>query len=255
MTIILIGFMGVGKTTIGKALARTLNTDFIDLDEAVSIKAHLDISKIFEQQGELAFRKLEHECLVDSLKHQDVVISTGGGIIENLANLTLLTATDAKIIWLTSSINENIHRLLQDTNQRPLIHNSTLPEFWALWQERQPKYSALADLTLDTDQKTPSKVIDEIQQHLQQPTPFDEQRSRIDTVDHRVLSQLVNRLAVVEEVGQIKRDQAIPVIQESRMAAMRQQLRLDFSNQLPNELIDNYVSLITGIAIKQEQEL
>ena len=255
MNIILIGFMGTGKTTIGKQLATSLSMPFIDLDEEITKQMHADIPSIFAQYGEKRFRDLEHQCLTESLTRQDTIISTGGGIVENDANIDLLTMTNAKIIWLTSSLNETLQRLLNDIKDRPLITNATLPEFWQLWQTRQPKYRAIADLILATDQKQPNKIVAEIKQHLQHPTPFDEQRSQIDAVDHLVLTQLVHRLAVVEEVGQIKRDHAIPVVQTSRMQAMRQQLKLDFDNQLPHELIDRYVSLITGIAIKQEQRL
>ena len=86
MRVILIGFMGVGKTSVGKRLAKKLNFDFIDTDYEIELVEKKSISKIFEQDGEKYFRKLENNLLKDLVKNDNIVISTGGGIITTKEN-------------------------------------------------------------------------------------------------------------------------------------------------------------------------
>ena len=90
MRVILIGFMGVGKTSVGKKLAKKLNFDFIDTDYEIEILANKTIPDIFEQDGEKHFRKLESIILEKFIKKEDVVISTGGGIITTKENYNIL---------------------------------------------------------------------------------------------------------------------------------------------------------------------
>ena len=94
MRVILIGFMGVGKTSVGKKLAKKLNFDFIDTDYEIEILANKTIPDIFEQDGEEHFRKLESTILEKFIKKEDVVISTGGGIITTKENYNILKNLD-----------------------------------------------------------------------------------------------------------------------------------------------------------------
>ena len=91
MRVILIGFMGVGKTSVGKRLAKKLNFDFIDTDYEIELVEKKSISKIFEQDGEKYFRKLENNLLKDLVKNDNIVISTGGGIITTKENFDILS--------------------------------------------------------------------------------------------------------------------------------------------------------------------
>ncbi|MBQ3420901.1 MAG: AAA family ATPase, partial [Romboutsia sp.] len=86
MRIILIGFMGVGKTTIGKIIAKKLKLNFVDMDNYIEKREGKSISKIFEAYGEQHFRKLESESLKDLIKSDNIVISTGGGIVTTKEN-------------------------------------------------------------------------------------------------------------------------------------------------------------------------
>ena len=95
MRVILIGFMGVGKTSVGKKLAKKLNFDFIDTDYEIEILANKTIPDIFEQDGEKHFRKLESIILKKFIKKEDVVISTGGGIITTKENYNILKSIDS----------------------------------------------------------------------------------------------------------------------------------------------------------------
>src|SRR5699024_10701722 len=106
MRVILIGFMGVGKTSVGKRLAKKLNFDFIDTDYEIELVEKKSISKIFEQDGEKYFRKLENNLLKDLVKNDNIVISTGGGIITTKENFDILKH-EKNVIFLDGSIKRS----------------------------------------------------------------------------------------------------------------------------------------------------
>lgn len=130
MKIYLIGMPGVGKSTIGKILASKLRYDFIDLDLLIEEKYHSTIPEIFEK-GEAFFRDCETKTLA-SIKRNNVVVSTGGGIVKNKNNLGLMNGIR---IYLYADINRLSERC-KDSN-RPLLKTNSLEK---LWNERKNKY-------------------------------------------------------------------------------------------------------------------
>lgn len=119
--IILTGFMGTGKTTVGKLLAKQLDYDFIDTDALIEAQAGCSIPTIFQQQGETAFRQMERNAAHALSQREGLVISTGGGMMLNSINVTALSQT-GHIFCLVATPEEILSRLQQDTaHPRPLL--------------------------------------------------------------------------------------------------------------------------------------
>lgn len=158
--IVLVGFMGAGKTTTGKVLAQKLSRRFIDLDREIEGSCGMAISEIFRVYGEAYFRERERLTIRDLLPRDNTVIATGGGAIllpENVANLK----NHGKMICLAVSTETIISRLGMDKS-RPLLNAPNREELISrLLQERAHRYQ-LADLTVDTSRLTPNEVADRI---------------------------------------------------------------------------------------------
>lgn len=133
MLIVLLGYMGSGKTTVGKALAERLNLPFTDLDISIEAKAVTSIPELFKDRGELYFRKLEHEVLVGLLgSGQDRVLSLGGGTPAYAGNMEHVREATPNSFYLQHTIPSLVDRLTHEKNQRPLISHlpeAELPEF------------------------------------------------------------------------------------------------------------------------------
>ena len=127
MKIYLIGFMGSGKSTIGRRLASVLGFDFVDTDRFIEMQHASTINEIFTQQGEAAFRKMERDLLQKLQQHEFAVISTGGGLPCYDDNLDLMLAS-GKVAYLKTSPKTLTHRLLRSQNERPLIKEKTESE-------------------------------------------------------------------------------------------------------------------------------
>ena len=149
--ILLVGFMGTGKSTIGRKLSKCLNYQHVDTDQMIVELAGKPIPKIFEDEGEEAFRKIETQVLEDLQKYQGHIISTGGGIIGSEKNRELLQKL-GYVIWLCASPEEILDRTSRNTN-RPLLNNED-PEgtVRCLLAERSPHYEEVSHLKISTDQ-------------------------------------------------------------------------------------------------------
>ena len=124
MRIFLIGFMGCGKSTIGKKLAKTLSCKFIDLDKYIEGKTGKSIQQIFKEKGEKYFRVLETESLMEICKSDNLVIATGGGTPCFFDNMQRIL--DKGIcIYLKMEANNLVKRLSKEKSKRPLIENLT----------------------------------------------------------------------------------------------------------------------------------
>jgi len=119
--IYLVGFMGVGKSTVGRKLARNLNYDFLDLDDAFEEKYKISIQNFFEKYGEELFRKLEFQLLVTTFSLDNVVISTGGGTVVYEDAMELMNE-NGLTVYLEMPLDAIVKRLKKVKKKRPLIH-------------------------------------------------------------------------------------------------------------------------------------
>lgn len=155
----IIGFMGVGKSTVGRLLAEKLDCPFFDTDAEVESVIGLKISHIFEQQGEQFFRELETESLSRLQGHDCAVVSTGGGIVGRGDNWHIMKQSGT-VVYLHADWSTISSRLI-DTSHRPLAKNGTDSELHQLWKKRLPLYQQ-ADVVIVTDQLNPQQVVDQI---------------------------------------------------------------------------------------------
>ena len=148
--IALIGFMGTGKTAVGKVLAEKLDKQFIELDALIEQRAGKTIPEIFQQDGEIAFRELEIEATRDAAEKENTVIACGGGVVLNQINIERLRRKSV-IVYLTASPEAIMERTSSDKNERPLlVAEDKAAEVGRLLKFRQPFYERAADITVDT---------------------------------------------------------------------------------------------------------
>lgn len=163
MRIILIGFMGVGKTTIGKIIAKKLKLNFVDMDNYIEKREGKSISKIFEEYGEQHFRELESESLKDLIKIDNIVISTGGGIITTKENSDILKK-EKIVIFLDANTQTILNNLYKEIDKRPLLSKSNNVEntISNLLNERYEKYNSICDIKIDINEKNIEEVVSQI---------------------------------------------------------------------------------------------
>lgn len=160
MMITLCGFMGSGKTTVGRLLSDALGCPFLDLDELIVKKAGKSIPAIFAEDGEPVFRQMEARLLrqtVEKYGGNTVVLSLGGGAVTTPASAALLHEKTV-CIYLRATLETLLQRLSGETAGRPLADNSVASRL----AEREPVYEKTAHVTVDTDGLTPEEVTDEI---------------------------------------------------------------------------------------------
>lgn len=142
MNIILSGFMGCGKTTIGKIIARKLNLDFIDTDKLIEEREGRKIREIFDTDGEGYFRDKEHEICAELSREDNMVIATGGGALTFNRNKEVLSK-NGRIIFIDVDLDTIIKRIGNDS-RRPLLNSETR----ALFDKRNPIYKKNCDFTI-----------------------------------------------------------------------------------------------------------
>ena len=158
----LIGFMGVGKTTIGKQIAALNKVIFIDTDSQIEKETSKSIKEIFETDGEIAFRKLETDTIRSI--NRKAIIACGGGLPAHNNNIEYLKHKGT-VIYLKASTETLIKRLEKNKNKRPLISkltNDKLLEFIRKILKEREKTFKQADYTIETDNKTVKEVLREI---------------------------------------------------------------------------------------------
>jgi shikimate kinase len=164
--IILLGYMGCGKSTIASRLSKITNIPYVDLDKSIEERTNLSINEIFEQRGEIYFRKLEHEILVELLNSpENLIIGLGGGTPCYANNHELLKGDTILSIYLKASVETLFERLVSNKNKRPLIANKSedeMKEFIAKHLFDRSFYYNQAQYKLSIDGKSKDETTQEI---------------------------------------------------------------------------------------------
>ncbi|TAJ52703.1 MAG: shikimate kinase AroK [Nevskiaceae bacterium] len=167
-SLFLVGPMGAGKTTVGKKLAETCNLDFVDSDHEIEVRTGVDISYIFEKEGEEGFRRREQAVIDDLTTRGGIVLATGGGAVllpENRAHLS----ARGLVVYLHASLEQQLART-ERSEHRPLLMNGDRREtLIRLFEHRDPLYREVADLVVETDGKNARQLAREIQDALLTP--------------------------------------------------------------------------------------
>ena len=164
--IILIGAMGVGKSTVGKRLAKKLAVDFHDSDQEIVKKTGVDIATIFEYEGEQGFRKREENTIKELCSLENIVLATGGGAILSINTRELLSKS-GMVFYLKASIETILNRAKSE-NSRPLLKTSNKRKTIAeLLEQRIPLYKSVAHHTINTDRHTVNWSADQILKVIQ----------------------------------------------------------------------------------------
>src|ERR1700738_71906 len=163
--IFLVGPMGSGKSAVGRHLARMFRLTFYDSDADIEAKTGVDISFIFEKEGEAGFRIREKESIERLTRLQGIVLATGGGAVIEEDNRRML-AERGVVVYLATSIDQQLERT-RHGRHRPLL-NDTDPEqkLHELMQRRAILYAQIADLTVSTDGRRVQLVAEEIHHEL-----------------------------------------------------------------------------------------
>ncbi len=160
----LVGFMGAGKSSVGKLLAKRLDTLFVDLDEVIVKTCGQSINEIFARHGEEYFRDVETDALRCLDYRQPVVVATGGGILERRGNADIIRSKGV-MIYLDASW-ETVYRRISTSSNRPILQQKTVEEVRSLFQRRQAAYRC-ADMCVNTDDCTIEMVVDKIVSNIE----------------------------------------------------------------------------------------
>jgi len=156
--IALIGFMGTGKTAVGKILAEKLGKEFIELDTLIEKKAGKSIPAIFRDEGEIGFRELEIEVTREVAGRKNAIIACGGGIVLNKINIDRL-GKECVVVCLTASPAVILKRTSTDKDGRPLLAGADrAQQIMELLKFRRPYYARAADFTINTSRLKPESV-------------------------------------------------------------------------------------------------
>jgi len=167
--VVLIGFMGTGKTSIGKLLAVKLGCAFVDLDHKIELDNNMKIPEIFKKYGEEYFRKLEKDAVKEVSERRGIVISTGGGTVKDFENMELLKKNGI-VICLTADIEEILSRT-ENKGERPVLDKNDKEQgnrraaIEKLLAERKKFYDQ-ADYKVDTTNWSPLQIIDDISKYF-----------------------------------------------------------------------------------------
>ena len=182
MNVVLIGFRGSGKSTIGKALSEHLKREFIDCDAWIEKHTGLSIKEIFEKHGESHFRTLESQAIGDLSAMDGKVIATGGGAALKYQNMQVFKRNGGKIFFLEVGAETAFVRIQGDEttrSRRPaLTDKDPFTEVKEQIELRRPYYLKGADVTIGTDGRSIEEVVKEILQHVQEEGPDDRPERR-----------------------------------------------------------------------------
>ena len=163
--LVLVGLMGVGKSSVGRALARETKRPFVDTDSVIETSEGRSIADIFRTDGESAFREIERRALERILDSTEpAVIATGGGVVETSACRDMLATARSggvRIVWLNASVATLVERTSR-SNNRPLLDGDREATLAKLAERRKPFYAAVSDTQIDTDGKSLQRIVREV---------------------------------------------------------------------------------------------
>ena len=157
-SVFLVGLMGAGKTSVGRALARHLGTAFFDTDQEIERLTGVRIPVIFDIEGEAGFRARESKILAELTQRPGIVLSTGGGIVLSEHNRRLL-AERGTVVYLRAAVADLAARTRNDRNRPLLSGGDPLAILQTLYEQRDPLYREVADLTVDTGSQSVSVLV------------------------------------------------------------------------------------------------
>ena len=166
MNIVLIGYRGTGKSVVGRILAERLNKTYVGMDAEIVRRAGMSIPEIVEKSGWPGFRDLETRVAFEMADRDDLIIDTGGGVIERADNIAALSK-NGKIFWLTAEVATIVQRI-QGDDQRPALTRgkSFTEEVADVLEKRTAKYQSAANHTIATDTLTPEQVAEAVMRRI-----------------------------------------------------------------------------------------
>lgn len=169
MKIVLIGYRGTGKSSVGKRLARKLKAPFYDTDDLIEASAGRSIGDIVSEEGWACFRRLEKEIIQEVASRKKGVVASGGGAVMDEENAVVLKK-NGTLIWLDANVETIMQRIHTDSQNRtkrpPLSDDGLHKETVDILEKRLPVYRGLADYSVNTDRKGVEEIVDEICQFL-----------------------------------------------------------------------------------------
>ncbi len=161
MNIVLIGYRGTGKSVVGKLVSDSLGMECISMDKTIVEKAGMSIPEIVEKHGWTFFRDMESDVACELAGRDNILIDTGGGVIERPENIDVLQKRSL-VFWLKASTDVIVSRIQTDTQRPSLTDKSFTEEVAEVLEQRTPKYMRAAQHEIDTDRLSPRQVADRI---------------------------------------------------------------------------------------------
>ena len=201
MVVVLVGFMGAGKTTVGHIMAERLGQPFVDSDVLIEQRQGREIRDIFRTEGEPYFRQLEHDTVAGLVRGPDAVIALGGGAVEDPRTRAVLS--DARVVvYLRVSYDEALARVKRD-EFRPMLHRPDLDE---VYKRRLSAYEDVSVLTVDTDGRRPDAVALEVLARLPATPPVNRVAASLAPPDTDSCLRELDRLAARIGLAEVRLD-------------------------------------------------
>ncbi len=156
--LVLVGMMGVGKSTVGRMVSAELDRPLFDSDEMIERRTGRTVREIWSTDGEAAFRALETETLVEALAEDEPsVIAAAGGVVLSDRNRAALSGADAHVVWLLADVDVLLDRV-RNGMHRPLLDDDPEGTLRRMYVERTPLYQEVADAVVSVDHRSPNDV-------------------------------------------------------------------------------------------------
>ena len=160
--LVLVGMMGVGKTTVGRIVGERLGRRVVDSDQVIEARTGRTVREIFASDGEAAFRALETEALIEALTEQEpLVIAAAGGVVLSEQNRTALRDSPSKVVWLCADPATLVDRV-RSGGHRPLLDDDPEAALQKMFAERTPLYRQVADAIVLVDGRSVTDVVDAV---------------------------------------------------------------------------------------------